>query len=132
MINISYIKLGYEEYSTSDGIIDQQSQYLDLISYRIRENKLIGIVDLFMQFRTKVQLGGGKPFITGLIPDKYIPIIATACTAVCLVDNVGPLKCVAYSKSSEYAGQIRIITSTTIPTDAYVYIYASLPIDITK
>ena len=127
---LNFLARPWTEYGTDSGKISQTPTYLKLTSYRARENKQTGQLELMMQFQTAQQLNADTEYVAGRYPAEWAPLIATAVNVSCMVDDVATIRGLAYSASSDNPNQIRIKPSTNIPANAYVYINASWPISV--
>ena len=126
----NFLARPWTEYGTESGKISQTPKYLKLTSYRVRENKQTGQLELIMQFQTVQQLNADTEYVVGRYPAEWAPLIATAVNVSCMVDDVATIRGLAYSASADNPNQIRIKPSTNIPANAYVYINASWPIAV--
>ena len=126
----NFLSKPWTEYGTESGKISQTPTYLNLTSYRARENKQTGQLELIMQFQTAQQLTADTEYVAGRYPAEWAPLIATAVNITCMVNDVATIRGLAYSASASNPNQIRIKPSTNIPTNAMVYINASWPISV--
>lgn len=127
---LKFITKPWAEYGTESGKISQTTTYLKLTSYRARENKQTGQLELMMQFQTAQQLTADTEYVTGRYPAEWAPLIATAVNVSCMVDDVATIRGIAYSASADNPNQIRIKPTTNIPANAYIYLNASWPISV--